>query len=269
MGSQKVKLLTAFRGNKLNHQIISGLKDKKVLVTGATGGIGNCLIKMFAEKGAILGIHYYRNQKMAKSLSREIEANGGKSECFQADLLSNSTPSLFHDFIESFGGIDVLVNNAGGILDFKEFLELDEFSWNKTHRLNTQAPFFLAQQAFANMKENGGGKIINVSSIAAKYGGSSKSLHYGAAKAALESVTVGLARAGAQYNILVNAVRGGFIDSPLQQRLIKEKDLKERIDLIPLKRAGKPEDIAGAVVYLASEAGDFITGEIMTVSGGD
>jgi NAD(P)-dependent dehydrogenase (short-subunit alcohol dehydrogenase family) len=141
---------------------------------------------------------------------------------------------------------------------------------SKTHRLNIQAPFFLAQQVFANMKKHGRGKIINISSITAKYGGSSKSLHYSAAKAALGAITVGLPRAGASHNILVNAVQAGFIYIPLQKRLINEKNLKERIDLIPLNRPGKPEDVSGAVgVYLASEAGDFITEEIMTVSGGN
>ena len=120
-----------------------------------------------------------------------------------------------------------------------------------------------------HMKEEGGGKIINISSIAAKYGGSSRSLHYGAAKAALESVTIGLARAGAQHNILVNVVRGGFIDTPFHEKLGASKNIEERINLIPLKRAGKPEDVARMVLFLASESGDFITGEILTVAGGD
>ena len=85
----------------------------------------------------------------------------------------------------------------------------------------------------------------------------------------LKDKTVGLARAGAPHNILVNAVQAGFIDTPMQQRLAGEKNLQERIDLIPLKRAGKPRDVAGAVVYLASAAGDFITSEIISVTGGD
>ena len=269
MDSPKIKPPITSKYKKLKHPIIAGLKDKKVLITGATGGIGSCLVRMFASEGATVGIHYHQNQEQAKSLTQSIEADGGRAECFKTDLLSTDAPSLIHDFIEKFSGIDVLVNNAGGILGFKDFLELDETSWNETQRLNVQAPFFLAQQAFSHMKEHGGGKIINISSIAAKYGGSAKSLHYGAAKAALEAVTTGLARAGAQHNILVNAVQGGYIDTLLQQRFAEEKDLKARIELIPLKRPGKPEDVAGAVVYLASTAGDFITGEIMTVAGGD
>jgi 3-oxoacyl-[acyl-carrier protein] reductase len=118
------------------------------------------------------------------------------------------------------------------------------------------------------MKSHGGGKIINISSISAKYGGSSKTLHYGAAKAALETLTVGLARAGAPYNILVNTIRGGFIETPMHQKLGRE-NLEKRIAMIPLKRAGKAEDVARMVLFLASKGGDFITGETLAVTGGD
>ena len=170
MDSPKIKPPITSKYKKLKHPIIAGLKDKKVLITGATGGIGSCLVRMFASEGATVGIHYHQNQEQAKSLTQSIEADGGRAECFKTDLLSTNAPSLIHDFIEKFSGIDVLVNNAGGILGFKDFLELDETSWNETQRLNVQAPFFLAQQAFSHMKEHGGGKIINISSIAAKYG---------------------------------------------------------------------------------------------------
>ena len=96
----------------------------------------------------------------------------------------------------------------------------------------------------------------------------SQTLHYGAAKSALETITLGLSKAGAKHNILVNTVRGGYIDTPMHEKMGR-KNLKERIDMIPLKRAGKPEDIARIVLFLASEAGDFITGETFTVAGGD
>jgi len=249
--------------------IITGLESKRILVTGATGEIGTCLVRMLASKGAIIGVHYRNNKKQAELLCREIESKGGRCGCFQADFFSPGGADLVGSFIESFNGIDILVNNAGAICKFENFLDLDEVAWSTTFQLNTQAPFFLSQRAFEWMKKNGGGKIINITSIAAKYGGSARSLHYGASKAALEAVTIGLAKAGAPYNILVNAVRGGFIDSPAQQRLKSKKDLKERIKLIPLQRAGKPEDIASMVVFLSSKAGNFITGEILAVAGGD
>ena len=250
--------------------IFSGLEGKRVLVTGASGGIGRSMSHLFAKSGATLGIHYNENRDDAESLAFDINNSaGGEAICFQADLLSSDMASLVDNFVDRAGGIDILINNAGAIFGFTEFLELDEASWRDTQKLNLEAPFFLAQKAFIHMKKEGGGKIINIGSIAAKYGGSSRSLHYGAAKAALESVTIGLARAGAQHNILVNMVRGGFIDTPFHKKLSSSKNIEERINLIPLKRAGKPEDVARMVLYLASESGDFITGEILTVAGGD
>ena len=245
------------------------LKGKRILVTGASGDIGRSIARFLSKSGGILGIHYHENFSAADSLVGEIKKDGGQAACFHKNMLSDGVGHLIDEFVNKFGGIDVLVNNAGGIIGVKDFQELDEVSWSETYRLNAQAPFFLAQKAFSYMKKQGGGKIINTSSVAAKYGGSTKSLHYGAAKGALEAMTVGLARFGAPHNILVNAIRGGFIDTQFQQRIAKVKDLKSRINLIPLKRPGKPMDIAHAVLYLASEAGDFITGEILTVAGGD
>ena len=247
----------------------SELKNKRVLITGASGDIGGSIARFLAKYGAILGIHYGENFPAADALVREIKKEGGRAAYFQKNMLSDDAGQLVDEFVRKFGGIDILINNAGGIVGYKDFHELDETSWSKTYRLNTQAPFFLAQKSFTYMEKQGGGKIINTSSIAAKYGGSPKSLHYGVAKAALEAMTIGLARFGAPHNILVNAIRGGFIDTQFQRRFTKGKDLESRIDLVPLKRSGRPDDIAHAVLYLASEAGNFITGEILTVAGGD
>ena len=248
--------------------MFKNIKNKRVLVTGATGGIGSCMVRLFAEHQAVVGVHYHHEKEEAENLVRKVEESGGSAFSFQADLATESGDALIKSFIEQFGGIDILINNAGAVFGSKPILELDKLSWENTFRLNAQAPFFLAQSAFRFMKDNGGGKIINISSISAKYGGSDKTLHYGASKAALEAMNVGLAKAGAPHNILVNVVRGGFIDTPLHQKLGRT-NLEKRIQAIPLKRAGKAEDIARMVLFLASEGGDFITGEIFTVAGGD
>ena len=248
--------------------MFKAIRGKKVLITGASGGIGEDMALLFAEYGAVLGLHYNSGKEAADLLLREVKKRGAEAGLFQADLVLDSGETLVDDFIKHFGGIDILINNAGAVFGFKDFLELDDMSWEKTFKLNAQAPFFMARRAFADMKKNNGGKIINISSVAAKYGGSERSLHYGAAKAALEAETIGLARAGAKCGILVNAIRGGFIDTPFHEKL-GSKNIKERVQLIPLKRAGRPEDVASMALYLASEAGDFITGEIITVAGGD
>jgi 3-oxoacyl-[acyl-carrier protein] reductase len=249
-------------------RMFKSIRGKKVLITGASGGIGASMALLFAEHGANLGLHYNSEKEMASILAGDVEKLGAQVSLFQADLVSESGEAMVDAFIDRFDGIDILVNNAGAVFGFKDFLELDEKSWEKTFRLNAQAPFFMARRAFSHMKENDGGRIINISSVAAKYGGSERSMHYGAAKAALEAETIGMARAGAKYGILVNAIRGGFMDTPFHQKL-GSKNIKERVQLIPLKRAGKPEDMARMVLFLASEAGDFITGEIFGVTGGD
>jgi len=244
------------------------IKNKKVLITGASGGIGSCMALLFAEYGANVGIHYNVGENESSKLVDKIKKMGGNGAAFKADLTKESSKSVIPSFINHFGGLDVLINNAGAAIGTQDILDLDEESWDKTFYLNARAPFFLAQNAFKHMKDNGGGRIINISSISVKYGGSSQTLHYGAAKSALETITLGLSKAGAKHNILVNTVRGGYIDTPMHEKMGR-KNLKERIDMIPLKKAGKPQDIAGMVLFLASEAGDFITGETFTVAGGD
>lgn len=245
------------------------IKGKKILVTGASSGIGASTAELFGSYGAFVGVHYRSNEKGAIDIVTRINKQGGKAEAFQGDLLLASVRAgLLKSFVSAFGSIDVLVNNAGGVYGAKHFLELDEESWDNTFALVAKASFFLAKDAFSYMKEHGGGRIINISSISAKYGGSPQTLHYGAAKSALDAITVGLAYAGAPYNILVNSVRGGFIDTPFHPKMGRG-NFEERIRMIPLKRAGQPIDIARMVLFLASEAGSYITREIITVAGGD
>lgn len=230
------------------------------------------MAKLFASHGAHVGIHYNSGEEKAISLLREIRENGGKAELFQGDLLDqNVRENLVNSFIQTFGGIDVLINNAGAVYGYKHFSELDEGSWDKSFSLNVKAPFYLLKNAFAHMKQNGGGRLINISSVSVKYGGSQKSFHYSSAKAALDNLTVGFARAGAEHNILVNSIRCGVIITPMHTRIegYTEEQFRKRIELIPLKRPGKPIDIARKALFLASESGNFITGEIFAVAGGD
>jgi len=251
--------------------MFESIKNKKILITGASSGIGRCTAELLASYGAVCGIHYYKNEDGAKSVVDSIRSNGGFSEKFKEDLSDKVSHSkLIQSFIDAFGKIDVLINNAGALLGKIDFLKLDEKSWDKTFNLNVKAPFFLSQKAFPHMKKCNGGKIINISSISAKYGGTNVSLHYGSAKAALEAVTVGLAKLGAKHRILVNSIRCGFIDTEFHRKIKRSKEeIKERIKHIPLGHSGKPIDIARMILFLASEAGDHITGEIFTVSGGD
>lgn len=252
--------------------MFESLKGKKALVTGASTGIGACIAEHLAIFGVHVGVHYLSNKNKAEAVAGRINELSGWGKIFQGDLLDVSVQQrLVSDFVDSCGGIDILINNAGGIYDYVHFSELNEKSWDKTFVLNAKAPFYLMRDAFSYMEKNGGGRIINITTVSAKNGGSPYNIHYVASKAALDTLTIGLAREGAKHNILVNSIRCGIIETTMQDKIpgYKEEKLQKRISLVPLKRAGKPVDIARMVIYLASECGDFITGQMLSVSGGD
>ena len=253
-------------------RIFEDIKGKKVLITGADGGLGSSMAKLFSEYGAHVGLHCLEKNGKALLLLKEVQEKGGKAELFQADFLDSEARSkLVPAFIQQFGRIDVLINNAGAIYDYRHFSELPETSWEHTFNLNVKAPFYLTASTFSFMKEQKAGRVLNISSVNVKYGGSAKSMHYVAAKAALDNLTLGFAKEGAPYNILVNSIRCGFIDTPMRKNTAgySEQDMQKRIALIPLKRIGQPIDIASMALFLASESANFITGEIFTVAGGD
>lgn len=252
--------------------MFESLQDKKVLITGASGGMGESIAELFAEYGAELGLHYNTNEQYASDVLRKVNERGIQAELFKADLTHRDECSkLIQSFVSRFGSLDILINNAGAAYEYTHFSELEESAWGKTFDLNTKAPFYLIGEALFVMKKKKQGRIINISSVNVKYGGGPKSFHYIASKAALEALTIGFAKEGAQDNVLVNAIRCGVIDTPMRTKTsgYSEKDFQKRIDLVPLKRAGTPLDVARMALFLAAESGDFITGEIFTVAGGD
>ena len=249
--------------------MFDSLSNRRVLVTGASSGIGASIAEIFGLHGAIVGLHYNSDGKGANNVAEKIKKNNGIVHLLQGDLTDHSVCfGLVGNFIKISGGIDVLVNCAGAIIGTDHLLDLKIDSWNSTLSLNLTAPFLLSRDAYGHMMNHGGGKIIMISSIAAKYGGSETSIHYGAAKAGVEAVTRSLSRSGAKHQILVNAIQAGVIDTPAHKK-IGRASIEERVSKIPLKRAGKPEEVAMLCVFLASDYGNFITGQIIGITGGE
>lgn len=248
------------------------LRGKRVLVTGAGSGIGAAVARAFGFDGAIVGLHYRSDPAVIETLRAEIAGRGGQAFPIRADLAHPAEVTrLAHDFLAQAGGIDVLINNAGGVEEYIDFRDLSEESWTRTLTVNAQAPLWLIRAVWPAMVAGDGGRIINISSAAVRYGGSTKGIHYVAAKAALETITLTLAKDGARHSILVNAVRPGLTATGNHRKIdgYTDEDYARRAALVPLGRAGRPEDVAAMVAHLASADGSFITGQIITVAGGD
>ncbi len=239
---------------------------QRVLITGITGGIGRAVAALCAARGFhIIGQFNNAGAREVGDLTADLKAFGVPVELLQADFANKVSTTLFLKKLDRYPALN-LVNNAGGVMANKDFLTLNSDDLDSVMRVNFYAPLFITQKLFPGMQKAGYGRIVNISSVAAKYGGASSSLPYGAAKRALEGMTRTLARAGASANVFVNNVRPGVIDTPFHQRY--PKDMKARIGLIPVKRMGAPEDAARAVLFLI-DGNDYITGQTITVAGGE
>ncbi len=248
------------------------LRGRRVLVTGSSTGIGAEIARRFAANAAWVGIHYRGNRTEAERVAEECRRTASGVALFQADLLeADARRTLVPRFVEASGGIDVLINNAGAIYEYRPFSDVSEEAFDSTFALNVKAPFCLMRSAFEHMGATGRGRIINISTTATKYGGGPNNFHYAAAKAALDCLTMGFAREGARRGILVNAIRCGLIRSPMQAKIpgYVEEKLASRIALVPVGRAGEASDVAAMALLLASDDGAFITGQLISVSGGE
>lgn len=240
-----------------------------VLVVGASGVIGSAVARRLGAAGSSLGLHYCRNEQACDATRAELMNTGVRGAVLQASLdTEESCDQLVDKFIDEFADISGIAICAGAV-DWRDWQALQASDWNGMFFQHCIAPFLLVRRLLPILEKQGRGKVAYLSSIAPKYGGSSKSMHYAAAKAALETTMLGLAKAVAVRGITINGVRAGFVDTPQQHAGRTTKELAERIAKIPMGRAGLPEDVAGAFAYLLSEEANFVTGQLLTVSGGD
>jgi 3-oxoacyl-[acyl-carrier protein] reductase len=235
------------------------------LVTGASQGIGRACALRLAQSGATLALAA-RNQEKLNDLATQIGAAGGKAEAFSLDVGDEEQiKSTFKAVIERFGKVDILVNNAGITRD-QLVMRMKRANWDSVLNTNLTSAYLCTQQAIGSMLKQRWGRIINITSIFGQMGQAGQA-NYAASKAGLIGLTMAVAREVGSRNITCNAVAPGFIETAMTSVL--KDDFKENaVKMIPLGRVGSPEDVAGAVAFLASEEASYISGHVLNVNGG-
>ncbi len=247
------------------------LSGKIALVTGSSVGIGRSVAIALAEAGARVAVTYYSSKEKGAEVVDAIRGLGGEAGLFYADVTSAAEMErLVANVEQAFSGtIDILVNNAGHLIRRIPNMELDEAYYHEVMDLNFKSTVFMCQKVIPGMIAKGGGKIVNMASVAAHNGGGMGSSVYAASKAAVISFSKGLAKEVAKHGIYVNIVSPGYIgNTNFHSKVTSEEARKASIEAIPLGRQGEPDDVAGAVLFLVSGLSDFITGETIEINGG-
>jgi len=246
-------------------EFMGEFKAKKVLVTGASSGIGWHTARQFAAQGANVIAQYNHNEAGGKSLLKH-----GVVAVVQADLSSSAgVAPLVAAVGDHFAGrVDVLVNNAGGLVERKRIAEMDEALWDRVMNVNLKSVFLVTRAFLPAMLERKDGVIVNVASIAGRHGGGPGAVAYATSKGALITFTKGLSKECAASGVRVNAVAPGVIDTPFHEQFSTPAMMEGFVKSIPLGRIGRPEEVADAILYLASPRSSFLIGETIEVNGG-
>jgi 3-oxoacyl-[acyl-carrier protein] reductase len=244
------------------------LEGRKVLITGGSRGIGRATAILFDKAGCDLAINFINQKEAAEKVREEIDKIGRECLVFKADISQNNdVNSMVKEVIDKWGRIDILVNNAG-IWTYGEMGKMSEKTWAETMKINVDGVFYTCNAVVPHMKEKKRGWIISVSSTAAVRGEAFHS-HYAASKGALVSFTKSLAAELGPYNIRVNCVAPGWVDTDMCSEVFSDPDFRDKVqESIPLRRIPPPEDIAGPILFLASDLARHITGEVLNVNGG-
>ncbi len=247
------------------------LEGRVALVTGASRGIGKAIAETLAREGAHVVVNYVKSEGEAKEVVKHIRAMGRRAFAVKADVSKRADAQrLFNKTLAEFGGLDILVNNAG-IGTGGTTLDTPEEDWDRVIAVNLKGPFNCTQIAAKTMVEKKSGKIINISSISGLGGAPIGELAYCCAKAALIAMTTVAAQDLGPYGINVNSVAPGWTRTDMTSRATKEKTeelQKLKAGMAAMRRIGEPQDIANAVLFLASDEASFITGQVFVADGG-
>ena len=244
--------------------IYEDLKGKKVLVTGSSSGIGQATAIMFSQQGSFVGVHYFRTKDRAEKTLNKVRKNSNGSLLCADVRDEQQVNDMVEAFAESAGGIDILINNAGTLIERQSFEHGTVEYQDDVYATNVRSVFLVTRAALPYLKQ-GKGNIVNIGSLAGHTGGAGL---YGGAKAAVATETIGMAKEFAEYNIRVNSVLPGLIETRFQEQFSTPQRRAEVAEQTPLKRNGTAEDVAKVILFLASDAAGFITGEYIAVNGG-
>jgi 3-oxoacyl-[acyl-carrier protein] reductase len=239
------------------------------LVTGASRGIGAETAWTLATRGASVLIHYHSGHEPAAQLVERIRQSGGEAAAISTDLSQSEGIHRLLDWLEErHAAVDILVNNAGSLIQRTRFLEMTEELWNRVFTLNLTSAFLVTQAVLHGMVERKSGVIVNISSVAARFGGGLGAIAYSSAKAALSAMTKGLAREFAPFGIRVNAVSPGTIDTNYHAQFSTPQALEAVAKATPMGRLGNAAEVADVVAFLCSDQARFIQGQVIEVNGG-
>jgi len=244
------------------------LNDKSVLITGGSRGIGRAIAVAFANEGARIALNYISNETSALETLDELNQISESHVALQADVRSlDECETLVDETVSKLGRLDVLVNNAG-ILTRASFLELDPEEFKRIIETNLIGAFNIAHAAARIMSSQGGGIILNTSSIAARRAYRNLA-HYCSSKAALSMLTKSMALELAPHRIRVNELCPGLVETDLNRSDLSDPEFRRsRVDNIPLGRVGRPRDLVEAAIYLCSDQSDWVTGASIVIDGG-
>jgi 3-oxoacyl-[acyl-carrier protein] reductase len=246
--------------------VVFDLSGKVALVTGGSRGIGRGICMYLAEHGAAVAINYKESEKQAKDLKGKIEVAGGKAMIMQADVrLPKDTERMVQETIDGLGRLDILVNNAGFNRDTL-ILRMSLQDWDEVMELNLRAVFLCTKAALRPMMKQRGGRIINIGSVSGLAGNAGQA-NYAAAKSGLIGFTRAVAREMGSRSITANLIAPGLVITELTKDIRKEivEGVKQRL---MIDRMGTVEDVAACVVFLASDEGGYVTGQVLSVDGG-
>ncbi len=242
------------------------LEGKTAIVTGASKGIGKAIATQFAKQGANVAFTYLSSVEKAQALEKELQAFGTKVVGYRSDASNTAeAENLANQVIADFGTIDVLVNNAGITRDGL-LMRMSEQQWDDVINTNLKSVFNLTKACLKVFLKNKNGSIINITSVVGIRGNAGQS-NYSASKAGIIGFTKSVALELGSRNLRSNAIAPGFIETEMTE-VLNEKVVQEWADSIPLKRAGKAEDVANCAVYLASDLSAYVTGQVLQVDGG-